>query len=99
MKLGTSSSSSSEASGPPGVSGVQPGESVPGLNARPLAGLSQGSPWTRSVEGRIFLLAHREARRTGGLQQQPRAASTDAEVAQLAATAHRSNSLSGAAAN
>ena len=34
-----------------------------------------------------------------GLQKQPRAASTDAEVAQLAATAHRSNSLSGAAAN
>ena len=34
-----------------------------------------------------------------GLQEQPRAASTDAEVAQLAATAHRSNSLSGAAAN
>ena len=34
-----------------------------------------------------------------GLQKQPRAASTDAEVAQLAATAHRSNNLSGAAAN
>ena len=32
-----------------------------------------------------------------GLQKQPRAASTDAEVAQLAA--HRSNSLRGAAAN
>ena len=35
----------------------------------------------------------------GGLQEQPRTASTDSEVAQLAATAHRSNSLSGAAAN
>ncbi len=45
MTLGTSSSSSSEASGPPGVSGVQPGESVPGRppSRRSLAGESLDS--------------------------------------------------------
>ncbi len=45
MTLGTSSTSSSEASGPPGVSGVQPGESVPGRppSRRSLAGESLDS--------------------------------------------------------